>query len=39
MTSTTGIDPAYDSTRGVRAFVAPGPVVATITPTSPDARA
>ena len=39
MISTIGTEPAYDSTSGVRAFVAPGPVVTTTTPTSPDARA
>ena len=37
--STTGTEPAYDSTRGVRALVAPGPVVTSTTPGSPEARA
>jgi hypothetical protein len=39
MTTSTGIDPAYDSTSGVSAFVAPGPVVTTTTPGNPEARA
>ncbi len=37
--ASTGCEPAYDSTSGVSTFVAPGPVVATITPGRPDARA
>ena len=39
ITTTTGIDPAYDSTSGVSAFVAPGPVVTMTTPGDPAARA
>src|SRR5256885_16938246 len=38
MISTIGTEPAYDSTSGVMALVAPGPVVTTTTPPSPDAR-
>jgi hypothetical protein len=39
MSSSTGTDEAYDSTSGVRALVAPGPVVTATTPGSPEARA
>jgi hypothetical protein len=37
--STTGTEPAYDSTSGVSALVAPGPVVTKATPGTPEARA
>src|SRR3989449_9867733 len=39
ITTRTGIDPAYDSTSGVRVFVAPGPVVTTTTAGAPRGRA
>ena len=39
MMSSTGWEPAWASTSGVSAFVAPGPVVTTTTPGRPDARA
>jgi hypothetical protein len=39
MTSSTGWEPAYASTSGVSALVAPGPVVTSTTPGWPEARA
>ena len=39
MINRIGTDPEYDSASAVRVLVAPGPVVTTTTPTSPEARA
>jgi hypothetical protein len=39
MTTTTGMEPEYDSASGVMVLVAAGPLVTTTTPGVPDARA
>ena len=39
MRRSTGCEPAWASTSGVSALVAPGPVVTTTTPGRPDERA
>ena len=39
ITRSTGWEPAWASTSGVSALVAPGPVVTTTTPGRPEARA